>query len=87
MNELIKQLATEAGFKQQPSGLSHIKDGLDIEAQLNTFAKLIIDHCINVCDQTEDEYLANDTLHDNEKFAIGAGVCANRLKMDFDYEH
>lgn len=86
MNKLIKQLATEAGFKQQPSGLSPIKDGLDIEPQLTIFAQLIIDHCIKICDKTENEYLDNVYLSDNEKFAIGAGVCANKIKLDFDYE-
>lgn len=86
MNKLIKQLASEAGFKQQPSGLSPIKDGLDVEPQLTKFAQLIIDHCIKICDETENEYLANDELHDNEKFAVGAGVCCNRIKQDFDYE-
>ena len=47
------------------------------------FAKLIIQSCINVCDKVEDEYLNNEELLNNEKYAIGAAVCCNALHKHF----
>ena len=54
------------------------------------FAKLIINECIKICDDTENEYLTAESEQllgeDNHKFAIGAGVCCNRIKLKFGIE-
>jgi len=47
------------------------------------FAELIIQTCINVCDKVEDEYLNNEELLNNEKYAVGAAVCCNTLHKHF----
>ena len=44
----------------------------------------VVQECITICDNIEDAYLADESLGvTNHLFAIGAGVCCNKIKTQF----
>lgn len=98
MNERIKELAKQAGmgfgkpFKQTEDTLyiksDKVADAIATDAgthqeQVLKFAELLIKECIMICDKVENDYLNNEQLPNNEKYAIGAGVCRNTLYKHF----
>ena len=87
MNGKIRELAKLAGMSFVYEYDSSIV--MDVE-DLEKFAELIINECIKICDDTENEYLSAESEQllgeDNHKFAIGAGVCCNRIKLKFGIE-
>lgn len=58
MNILIKELAEQAGFKNYDSTslYSPYIEGIELNDELQEFAKLIIQECISVGKKVEDEY-------------------------------
>ena len=78
MNERIEELAEEAGFREAWFSES----GDDCETELKKFAKLIIQECIDMCDEVD-----RINKHHIEKDFIdpefGPTECINVIKTHF----
>jgi hypothetical protein len=65
----------------------HVHAGYPQPDAIKKFAESIIKECIKICDDTENGYLSDESEQllgeDNHKFAIGAGVCRNRINLKF----
>lgn len=89
MNERIKELMKKAGGHMKAGEfrgffLPPPPDYIDPETvDLKKFSELLIKECIMICDKVENDYLNNEQLPNNEKYAIGAGVCRNTLYKHF----
>lgn len=81
MNERIRELMDKAMVKSANMSSPNRK-----ELDPGKFAELIVKECVGICDRVEDEYLNNEQLPSNEKYAIGAGVCRNTLYKHFGVE-
>jgi len=52
------------------------------EQIINRFAELIIQECVNVCDDVEDNYFKGVDM--NTDISIGAGVCSWEIEKHFE---
>ena len=93
MNERIKELALDAGISRLQDDLRLVVvdsngDAIDPMSGLEKFAELIIQECIKICDETEDEYLTDESEEllgeQNWKYAIGAAGCRSNIIQYFE---
>jgi hypothetical protein len=78
MNEKIKELALQAEVWNTDG------DYDKCEVDLGVFAKLIIQECIRLCDEIEDDYLKGEDR--NTDIGVGAGTCAYEIEKHFGVE-
>lgn len=87
MNEKIKKLRKQSLEKYRYSDCDG-DNNHGIRLNEEKFAELIIQECIKICDETEDEYLTDESEEllgeQNWKYAIGAAGCRSNIIQYFE---
>lgn len=80
MNKRIKELAKEAGINLTPAQFSGVLEDEVSEFELENFAQLVAEECMEICKETQDNYrkqrAATDDFSTKNIFAQGESACA-----------
>ncbi len=80
MNKKIKQFSEQAIHDDNGETLHFLPNPRYIEK----FSNLIIQECIRLCDEIEDDYLKGEDR--NTDIGVGAGTCAYEIEKHFGVE-
>ena len=80
MNNRLLELAQEA---EQSANLGN---AIDIKLMMKNYAQLIIQECVGICDNVEDEYLTKSGCVSFDDPAHGAYLCSYKITKHFGEE-
>ena len=80
MNNRLLELAQEA---EQSANLGN---AIDIKLMMKNYAQLIIQECVGICDNVEDEYLTKSGCVSYGDIAHGAYLCSYKIYKHFEVE-